>query len=156
MIFRDNLELTSLLRHSINERNIGTSKLMFKGNLEIIQKDLQDDKENNFTVFLVISKKASDPNEDEGKVITALLFTIRNIPASLYKALGGFATNNVNILKLESYIPGGVSRQAKFFISIEGHPQNRDVSLALEELGFFSKKVKVLGIYHADAKRFEE
>ncbi|HAQ47142.1 MAG TPA: prephenate dehydratase, partial [Rhodobacter sp.] len=124
--------------------------------LEIIQKDLQDDKENNFTVFLVISKKASDPNEDEGKVITALLFTIRNIPASLYKALGGFATNNVNILKLESYIPGGVSRQAKFFISIEGHPQNRDVSLALEELGFFSKKVKVLGIYHADAKRFEE
>ncbi len=133
------------------------SKLAAKINdLEIIQENLEDIKNDNMTVFVVISKKAIDPDPDNSnkKIITTMLFTVRNIPGSLYKALGGFATNNVNMLKLESYIPGGISKQAKFFISIEGHPSQRNISLALEEIGFFSKKVKVLGVYEADDVRF--
>ena len=87
--------------------------------------------------------------------ITTLLFTIRNIPGALYKSLGGFATNGVSMLKLESYSPGGVSTQAQFFISIEGHPQQKNVALALEELGFFSQNVKLLGVYYADKARLQ-
>jgi prephenate dehydratase len=123
--------------------------------LEIIKKDMQDKVDGNFTVFIVISKDAIDPDPEKGKVITTMLFTVRNIPGAVYKALGGFATNNVNLLKWESYIPSGKSSQAKFFISIEGHPSQRNVSLALEEVGFFSKTVKLLGVYYADKARYE-
>jgi prephenate dehydratase len=120
--------------------------------LKIIRENIQD-LDGNMTTFVAISKNAIDPNPEISPVITTLLFSIRNIPGALYKALGGFATNNVNMLKLESYIPGGVSQQAKFFIMIEGHPNQKSVGLALEELGFFSKNVKLLGIYCADKSR---
>ncbi len=120
--------------------------------LKIIKENIQD-LDGNMTTFVAISKNAIDPNPAISPVITTLLFSIRNIPGALYKALGGFATNNVNMLKLESYIPGGVSQQAKFFIMIEGHPNQKSVGLALEELGFFSKNVKLLGIYYADKSR---
>lgn len=121
--------------------------------LKIIKENIQD-LDGNMTTFVAISKNQTDPNPAISPVITTLLFSIRNIPGALYKALGGFATNNVNMLKLESYIPGGVSQQAKFFIMIEGHPNQKSVGLALEELGFFSKNVKLLGIYYADKSRF--
>ncbi len=121
--------------------------------LELLKENIQDD-EGNMTTFVVISKNAANPDVAVAPVLTTLLFTIRNIPGSLYKSLGGFATNGVNMLKLESYIPGGISKQAKFFITIEGHPSQKNVSLALEELGFFSKNVKLLGIYYADESRF--
>jgi prephenate dehydratase len=121
--------------------------------LELIQKNLEDDKEENTTIFITISREPFDPDPKQGKVITTMLFAVRNIPGALYKALGGFATNGVNMIKLESYIPGGVSKQAKFFISIEGHPSENKVALALEEVGFFSKSVKVLGVYYADKNR---
>lgn len=120
--------------------------------LELLKENIQDD-EGNMTTFVVISKNAANPDVAVAPVLTTLLFTIRNIPGSLYKSLGGFATNGVNMLKLESYIPGGISKQAKFFITIEGHPSQKNVSLALEELGFFSKNVKLLGIYYADESR---
>jgi prephenate dehydratase len=74
---------------------------------------------------------------------------VRSVPAALYKALGGFATNGVNITKLESYILDGSFTVAQFYADIEGHPSDRPVRLALEELGFFSKEVKILGVYHA-------
>jgi prephenate dehydratase len=123
--------------------------------LDVIKSNLEDAKSDNMTVFVVISKKAIDPTPNENKkIITTMLFTVRNIPGALYKALGGLATNNVNMLKLESYIPGGISKQAKFFISIEGHPDQTNIRLSLEEIGFFSKKVKVLGVYYADNTRF--
>lgn len=122
--------------------------------LKILRENMQD-LEANMTVFIVISKNAMDPDPKISPVVTTLLFTIRNIPGSLYKALGGFATNGVNMVKLESYIPGGISQQAKFFITIDGHPNQKTVALALEELGFFSKNVKLLGIYYADKSRFE-
>ncbi len=116
--------------------------------LEIIEKNIEDN-HNNSTVFIAMSKEPIDPDPKEGKVITSLIFTARNIPASLYKALGGFATNHVNLLKIESYIPTGESQTAQFFISFEGSPNEKNVQLALEELGFFCKKVKLLGVYYA-------
>jgi len=114
-----------------------------------------EDSRDNVTVFVAISREASDPDPAQEKVLTTLLFAIRNIPAALYKALGGFATNSVNILKLESYIPGGVSSSAQFFLTFEGHPKDRMVQLALEELGFFCRKVTVLGVYPADPARYK-
>lgn len=121
--------------------------------LEVIQESIQDATNDNVTIFVVIAKDPIDVDPEIAPVITTLLFSIRNIPGSLYKALGGLATNGVSMLKLESYIPGGVSNQAKFFISIEGHPSQQNVALALEEMGFFSKNVKLLGVYYADKMR---
>lgn len=126
-----------------------------ENSLEILKENIQDLGSKNITIFIVISKDGIDPDIRSGHVITTLLFTIRNITGALYKALGGFATNNVDMLKLESYIPGGASSEAKFFITISGHPSEKKVALALEELGFFSKNVKVLGVYNADKSRFE-
>ncbi len=121
--------------------------------LKIIKENMQDSGNDNTTIFIVIAKEPQDVDPKVGQVITSLLFTVRNITGALYKALGGFATNNVDMVKLESYIPGGVSEQAKFFITIEGHPSQKNVALALEELGFFSKSVKLLGVYYADKNR---
>ncbi len=132
------------------------SKLAVEINgLKIIKTNMQDSGDDNFTIFIVIAKDAFDPDPAKGKVITTMLFTVRNIHGAVYKALGGFATNGVNLLKWESYIPGGKSSQAKFFISIEGHPCEPNVGLALEEVGFFSKSVKLLGVYYADKARYE-
>ncbi len=122
--------------------------------LKIIKENMQDS-EGNTTTFIVISKDAIDPDPKIAPVVTAMIFTIRNIPGSLYKVLGSFATNGVNMVKLESYIPGGASKQAKFFITIDGHPSQRNVAQSLEEMGFFSQSVKLLGVYYADQKRFE-
>lgn len=124
--------------------------------LSIIKENIQDSGGDNVTIFVVISKNSAEVDPQIAPVITALIFTIRNIPGALYKALGGFATNGVSIVKLESYIPGGFSKQAQFFISIEGHPNQRHVALALEELGFFSKNIKLLGVYYADKSRSEK
>jgi prephenate dehydratase len=111
------------------------------------------DAEDNETLFVVLSKEGVDPSEDEGKVLTSLFFVLRNMPAALYKSLGGFATNNVNIIKLESYIRAGANSSAQFFMTFEGHPNQRSTQLALEELGFFTQKVNVLGVYPADKSR---
>ncbi len=122
--------------------------------LEIIKENVEDSHDNT-TIFIAMSAEPIDPNPAQGQVITSLVFTARNIPAALYKALGGFATNQVNMLKVESYIPSGASQTAQFFMSFEGHPSQRNVQLAIEELGFFCRKVKVLGVYYGDKKRFE-
>ncbi len=121
--------------------------------LDIIKSNIEDDS-NNTTLFLVFSKEPVDPDPAKEKnVITSILFTTRNIPAGLYKALGGFATNNVNIIKLESYIPETESSQAQFFISFEGSPREKNVQRAIEELGFFTKRTKLLGVYPAHKMR---
>jgi prephenate dehydratase len=122
--------------------------------LTCLREHMQDSSENT-TVFVIIAREPVDPEPESGTVLTTLLFTVRNLPAALYKSLGGFATNGVNILKLESYIPGGSARDsAQFFLTLEGHPRTRAVQLALEELGFYCRKVTVLGVYPADSKRF--
>lgn len=122
--------------------------------LQILKRNMEDTP-SNLTVFVAISKEPVDPEPSEN-VITTLLVTIRNMPAALYKCLGGFATNNVNLIKLESYIPGGKSDNADFFISFQGHPKQRNVQYALEELGFFTRKVRLLGVYPADPERFKK
>jgi prephenate dehydratase len=123
--------------------------------LSVLKEHMQDS-DSNTTVFVIIAREPVDPKPKEGEVIlTTLLFTIRNIPAALYKAMGGFATNGVNMLKLESYIPPGARREAaQFFLTVEGHPSETGLKNALEELGFFCKKVQVLGVYPADPNRF--
>ena len=97
----------------------------------------------------------NDPNLVTKKkpILTSLVFYVRNVPAAMHKALGGFATNNVNMTKLESFMIHGSFRQAQFYADIEGHPDEKNVKLALEELSFFSKKVKILGSYYAHPYR---
>lgn len=112
-----------------------------------------EDSENNITRFVILSKEVVDPDPTNDLVITSCIFKVRNIPAALYKALGGFATNRVNLLKLESYMIDGSFASTQFYVDIEGHPRVDTVRLALEELGFFSKEVKILGVYKAHNER---
>lgn len=119
--------------------------------LEILKENIEDEKDNT-TIFIIMSLTPADFDPKE-KIITSLLFTARNIPSALYKSLGGFATNNVNLLKIESYIAAGKSKTADFFISFEGNPEEKNVQLAIEELGFFCRKIRVLGVYPADENR---
>ncbi|MDE0175850.1 MAG: prephenate dehydratase [Defluviicoccus sp.] len=112
-----------------------------------------EDAEHNTTRFLVLSGTPRRRRRDDGTLVTTFVFQVRNVPAALYKALGGFATNGVNMTKLESYMMGGDFAATQFYADIEGDPRDRNVRLALEELEFFSHKVKVLGTYPADAFR---
>ncbi|HXV25744.1 MAG TPA: prephenate dehydratase [Alphaproteobacteria bacterium] len=108
-----------------------------------------EDADHNTTRFLVMACQPIDPDPASGPMITSFLFRVRSVPAALYKALGGFATNGVNITKLESYIVDGAFTVAQFYADIEGHPDQRPVRLALEELSFFSREVRILGVYPA-------
>ena len=114
--------------------------------LEILEPNFQD-VSTNVTRFLVMASKLNplDPNEDN--LITTLVFTVRSIPASLYKCLGGFASNGVNITKLESYVHPQGFDVAQFYIDFEGHPEQTSVKLALEEMKFFCKNMNILGVY---------
>ncbi len=120
--------------------------------LDIVERNIED-ADDNVTVFVVISKEPTDPEPGDGATLTSLLFELRNIPSALYKAIGGFATNGVNLVKLESYIRGGGSTESQFFVTFEGHPSDPAVQRSLEELGFYSSRVKVLGVYLADPSR---
>jgi prephenate dehydratase len=120
--------------------------------LQSLMEDIED-AEHNTTRFLVMAREPVDPDPAAGPVITSFVFRVRSVPAALYKALGGFATNGVNITKLESYILDGSFNVAQFYADIEGHPDQRPVRLALEELSFFSREVRILGVYHAAAFR---
>ena len=115
-------------------------------NLEVVEADFQD-AEYNVTRFLIMSKDKNIIEPGETNLITTLVFIVRSIPASLYKCLGGFASNGVNITKLESYIHPQGFDVAQFYIDFEGHPENSSVKLALEEMKFFCKEIKILGVY---------
>jgi prephenate dehydratase len=120
--------------------------------LKVLKADIAD-AAHNTTRFLVFSREADDAEPNDGPCMTSFVFRVRNVPAALYKALGGFATNGVNMTKLESYIEGGGFSAAMFFAEVEGHPEDRAVKLALEELAFFSRSLRVLGVYKADPFR---
>ena len=122
--------------------------------LEILKSDVEDESHNT-TRFLILSKDPDDAEPGNGPVITTFLFRVRNVPAALYKVLGGFATNNINMTKLESYQLEGTFNATMFFADIEGHPVDRPVQLALEELSFFSTEVRLLGTYPASPFRAE-
>lgn len=120
--------------------------------LKVLKADIAD-APHNTTRFLVFSREAQNAALGSGPCMTSFVFRVRNVPAALYKALGGFATNGVNMTKLESYIEGGAFAAAMFFLEVEGHPEEQNLRLALEELAFFSTSLKVLGVYPADPFR---
>jgi len=121
--------------------------------LNILASNIENES-NNTTRFLIMGKEKSMPKDDGSKFITSLVFRVKNIPAALYKTLGGFATNGVNITKLESYVIGGNFISAQFYIEIEAHPESREFKLALEELKFYSESIHFLGTYKAHPRRY--
>ena len=102
------------------------------------------------------SRQKIEADRLEGPSITTFVFRVRNLPAALYKAMGGFATNGVNMVKLESYMIGGQFTATQFYADIEGHPDDPAVANALEELQFFTSYLKILGVYPAHPRRFED
>jgi len=120
--------------------------------LEILAADIED-ADHNTTRFVIMSKDPGDRQASDGPAITAFIFQVRNIPAALYKVMGGFATNGINITKLESYQIGGSFTATQFYAEIQGHPDEKHVQLALEELGFFSSMLKIIGVFAPGERR---
>lgn len=120
--------------------------------LDVLRANVED-AEHNTTRFLIMAKEPNDAEPEDEPVITSFIFRVRNVPAALYKALGGFATNGVNMTKLESYQLEGTFNASQFYADIEGHPASRHVRLALEELEFFTSELRILGVYKAHPYR---
>jgi prephenate dehydratase len=118
-----------------------------------VLKENVEDEAHNTTRFIILARKPVQPKRGAGPVITTFVFRVRNVPAALYKALGGFATNGVNMTKLESYQLDGQFFATQFYADVEGHPADRPLKLALEELHFFSTEVRILGTYPASPFR---
>ncbi|WP_165190745.1 prephenate dehydratase [Caulobacter soli] len=121
--------------------------------LDILARDIEDAR-NNTTRFLVMTaEKSPEPPPFTHRCVTSFVFKVRNLPAALYKALGGFATNGVNMTKLESYMEGGAFTATFFYAEVDGRPEDRPLALAFDELKFFSDKFEILGVYPADPFR---
>lgn len=120
--------------------------------LKILKRDIADEK-NNVTRFLALSRQQDLTRRKDKKYITSFIFSVKNIPAALYKALGGFATNGVNMLKLESYMPGGGFASTLFYCEVEGHQKDAPLVQALDELTFFAKDLRILGSYEHQRKK---
>ena len=114
-----------------------------------------EDEVHNTTRFVVLSKTPQEAARGSGPLVTTFIFRVRNVPAALYKALGGFATNGINMTKLESYMVNGEFTATQFLADVDGHPDDPALKLALEELAFFSKEVRILGAYPAHPYRIE-
>jgi prephenate dehydratase len=133
------------------DKSVGAIASLFAAEvygLSVLAQNIED-AAHNTTRFLVISKQAEEPAPGPDKVKTTFVFRVRNVPAALYKAMGGFATNGVNMTKLESYMLDGSFTATQFYADIEGHPSDRSVQLAFEELKFFTDHFHVLGVYKA-------
>ncbi|MWD28234.1 prephenate dehydratase [Aquicoccus sp. SCR17] len=120
--------------------------------LEVLASDIEDHGHNT-TRFLIMSREPDLARRGNDGMMTTFVFQVRNIPAALYKAMGGFATNGVNMTKLESYMVDGSFTATQFYADIEGHPEDPAVKRALDELDYFTKELKILGVYPADPKR---
>jgi prephenate dehydratase len=123
--------------------------------LEILRANVED-AAHNTTRFLVMAPRPDQPAATDPDVMTTFVFRVRNVPAALYKALGGFATNGVNMTKLESYMMGGEFTATQFLCDVDGHPEQAPLRRALEELEFFSSEVRILGVYRAARFRLEQ
>ena len=119
--------------------------------LDVLARHIEDH-QNNTTRFLLMAREA-DPSRRAPLMMTTFIFRVRNIPAALYKALGGFATNGVNMTKLESYMVDGNFTATEFYADVEGHPEDPGLRLALDELAYFTTHLSILGVYPADRKR---
>lgn len=122
--------------------------------LKVLRENVED-AEHNTTRFLILSRTPDDAEPEDEPVITSFVFRVRNVPAALYKAMGGFATNGVNMIKLESYQLEGSFNATQFYADVEGHPSSRNVRLALEELDFFTSYLRILGVYKTSPHRKE-
>ena len=122
--------------------------------LKTLATDVEDEKHNT-TRFVILSRTPKVPAIGSGPMVTTFVFRCRNVPAALYKALGGFATNGVNMTKLESYMVDGEFAATQFLADVDGHPDEPALARALEELAFFSREVKILGTYPAHQFRIE-
>jgi len=120
--------------------------------LDVLANGIEDEA-NNTTRFLIMARDMDSTRRGDHGMITSFVFQVRNIPAALYKAMGGFATNGINMTKLESYMVGGSFTATRFYADIEGHPDDANVKLALDELGYYTTDVEILGVYPADQKR---
>ncbi|ESQ78552.1 prephenate dehydratase [Asticcacaulis sp. YBE204] len=120
--------------------------------LKILQRNLED-AHNNTTRFLVLTAQDQVVEPSAEKILTSFVFGVRNIPAALYKALGGFATNGINMIRLESYIRDGIFASTFFYAEVEGRPSDHLLKLAFEELAFFAEEVEILGVYPMDPFR---
>jgi prephenate dehydratase len=116
--------------------------------LNILKENVEDESHST-TRFVVLSREKKWAEPGNGKIVTTFVFRVRNLPAALYKAMGGFATNGVNMTKLESYMVGGNFFATQFYADVEGHPDDSSLVFALEELAFFSKELTILGVYPA-------
>ena len=122
--------------------------------MEILKSNVEDE-QGNVTRFLIMGKDSCHPKFENKKYITSCIFKLKSIPAALYKALGGFATNGVNLCKLESFAVKNTFDQVNFYIDIEGHIEDSSIQKALEELGFHTQKLDILGVYEANEFRFK-
>ncbi len=122
--------------------------------LNILVEDVQDES-NNTTRFVILSRKPAIAKRDGQPLVTSFVFRVRNVAAALYKALGGFATNGVNMTKLESYMVEGQFTATQFYVEVDGHPDDPGLRNALEELAFFSKELRIIGVYPAHSYRME-
>lgn len=120
--------------------------------LDILAENIEDESHNT-TRFLILSPNPIMPIQTDGPVVTSFVFKVRSVASALYKALGGFATNGINMTKLESYMVGGSFQAAQFYADVEGHPDSPAMRHALEELAFFSENLTILGTYPADSSR---
>jgi prephenate dehydratase len=120
--------------------------------LDVLSADVEDE-HHNTTRFLIMAREPDDAPHTGKPTITTFVFRVRNVPAALYKAMGGFATNGINMTKLESYQLSGSFHATQFYADIEGHPEDRLVRLAMEELRFFTSKLTILGVYPAHPLR---
>jgi len=120
--------------------------------LDVLARHIED-QSSNTTRFLIMSPEADNSRRGQNGMITSFVFEVRNIPAALYKAMGGFATNGVNMTKLESYMVDGSFTATQFYADIEGHPDDPNVALALDELSYFTAKTEILGVYPAAIER---
>ena len=123
-------------------------------NLEILKSNIEDES-GNVTRFFIMGKESKHPELKDKKYITSCIFKVKSIPAALYKALGGFATNSVNLCKLESFSVKNTFDQVNFYIDIEGHIEDPSLQKALEELGFHTQKLDILGVYEAHQFRLK-
>ena len=120
--------------------------------LKILAEDVEDEAHNT-TRFVILSKTPQWSAAGQGPTVTSFVFRVRNLPAALYKALGGFATNGINMTKLESYMLEGEFLATQFYAEVDGHPEDLNLRRALEELEFFSREFRILGVYPADPFR---